>query len=361
MQDPDTSGPKDPHTEILKQRSCTSCPTILIQRSRTSAPIGSWYSGPKDLATEILHKCSYRIQMQVVQRIIHTEILKQRSCTSCPTGSWYRYLAQVVLEDPDTVGQKILTEILYKCSYKIVIQVVQRILTQRSCTSCPTGSWYRDLAQVRLQDPDTVGQKILLQRSCTSAPTGSRCKWSKGSCTQRSWNRDLAQVVPRSWYRDLAQVGLYDPDTVGQKILLQRSCTSAPTGSWYKWSKVHTEILKQRSCTSGPTGSWYRDLAQVVLEDPDTSGSKASWYEILCKWSYRILIQVVRILIQRSCYKCRADLLSLLVGVRSHTLFGVSCRDNFFCFFWFSKLLSQIGWINYYFLVTLCKTEIKET
>ena len=38
---------------------------------------------------------------------------------------------------------------------------------------------------------------------------------------------------------------------------------------------------------------------------------------------------MVRILIQRSCYKCRADLLSLLVGVRSHTLFGVSCRDNF--------------------------------
>ena len=201
MQDPDTSGPKDPHTEILKQRSCTSCPTILIQRSRTSAPIGSWYSGPKDLATEILHKCSYRIQMQVVQRIIHTEILKQRSCTSCPTGSWYRYLAQVVLEDPDTVGHKILTEILYKCSYKIVIQVVQRILTQRSCTSRPTGSWYRDLAQVRLQDPDTVGQKILLQRSCTSAPTGSWYKRSKGSCTQRSWNRDLAQVVSQ------------DPDT----------------------------------------------------------------------------------------------------------------------------------------------------
>ena len=31
---------------------------------------------------------------------------------------------------------------------------------------------------------------------------------------------------------------------------------------------------------------------------------------------------------RRSCYKCRANLPSLLVGVRSHTLFGVSCRDN---------------------------------
>ena len=177
MQDHDTSGPKDPHTEILKQRSCTNCPTILIQRSRTSGPIRSWFSGPKDPATEILHKCSYRILIQVVQRIIHTE------------------------------------------------------------------------------------------------------------------------------------------------------------------------ILKQRSCTSGPTGSWYRDLAQVVLEDPDTSGSKASWYEILCKWSYRILIQVVRILIQRSCYKCRADLLSLLVGVRSHTLFGVSCRDN--DVFHLLRKVSSIIWFSH--------------
>ena len=343
MQDPDTSGPKDPHTEILKQRSCTSCPTILIQRSRTSAPIGSWYSGPKDLATEILHKCSYRIQMQVVQRIIHTEILKQRSCTSCPTGSWYRYLAQVVLEDPDTVGQKILTEILYKCSYRILIQVVQRILTQRSCTSCPTGSWYRDLAQVRLQDPDTVGQKILLQRSCTSAPTGSLYKRSKGSCTQRSWNRDLAQVGPRgSWYRDLAQVVLEVPDTSSPKAswyeilckwsyriliqvvqkdpyteMIQRSCTSANAGSWYKWPKrsshrdPETEILHKLShdldteishkwaytiLIQWAKRSCYRDLAQVLLQDPDTSGPKDHSHrdpetEILHKWSHRILIQ----------------------------------------------------------------------
>ena len=34
-------------------------------------------------------------------------------------------------------------------------------------------------------------------------------------------------------------------------------------------------------------------------------------------------------LCRRLCYKCRADLPSLLVGVHSHTLFGVSCRDNF--------------------------------
>ena len=117
MQDHDTSGPKDPHTEILKQRSCTNCPTILIQRSRTSGPIRSWFSGPKDPATEILHKCSYRILIQVVQRIIHTEILKQRSCTSGPgsKASWY--------------------EILCKWSYRILIQVV-RILIQRSCYKC---------------------------------------------------------------------------------------------------------------------------------------------------------------------------------------------------------------------------------
>ena len=172
----------------------------------------------------------------------------------------------------------------------------------------------------------------MIQRSCTSASAGSWYKWPKGS-SHRDAEREILHKL-------------------SHRILIQRSRTSAPTGSWYSGPKdpateilhkcsyriliqavqrlMHTEILKQRSCTSCLTGSWYRDLAQVVLEDPDTSGSKASWYEILCKWSYRILIQVVRILIQRSCYKCRADLLSLLVGVRSHTLFGVSCRDNFF-------------------------------
>ena len=159
-----------------------------------------------------------------------------------------------------------------------MIQVAQRILTQRS--------WNRDLAQIVPQDLDTE--------------ISHKCAY-----------RILIQWAKRSCYRDLAQVLLQDPDTSGPK------------------AHAH-KILKQRSCTSCLTGSWYRDLAQVVLEDPDTSGSKASWYEILCKWSYRILIQVVRILIQRSCYKCRADLLSLLVGVRSHTLFGVSCRDNWY-------------------------------
>ena len=191
LQDPDTSGPRDPHThtEILKHRSCTSCPTGSWYSgptgSRYSGSKGSWYrdfaqvvledpdtSGPKDPGTEILYKWSYRILIQVVQKYPHTEILKHRSCTSCPTGSWYsgptgsrysgskgswyRDFAQVVLEDPDTCGPKDPgTEILYKWSYRILIQVVQKyphteILKHRSCTSCPTGSWYRDLAQVRL-------------------------------------------------------------------------------------------------------------------------------------------------------------------------------------------------------------------
>ena len=68
----------------------------------------------------------------------------------------------------------------------------------------------------------------------------------------------------------------------------------------------------QRSCTSGPTKSWY-------------------------KWSKRILIQT-------SSYKCRADLLSLLVGARSHTLFGVSCRDNFFLGPWVVPSLAVWCW-----------------
>ena len=143
-------------------------------------------------------------------------------------------------------------------------------------------------------------------------------------------DKEILRKCPHN--RDLVQVLLQDPDTSGPK-------------------DPHTEILKHRSCTSCPTGSWYScptgDLAQVVVQDPDTSGPKDPDTEILYKWSYRILIQVVqkdphteilsctsankwckRILMRRSCYKCRANLPSLLVGVRSHTLFGVSCRDN---------------------------------
>ena len=170
LQDPDTSGPKNPHTEILRQ---------------------------------ILHKLSSRILIQWSNRIPI-----QRSCTSGRTGSWhkrskgpwYRDLVQVVLQDPDTSGPKgswhrdperdlaLHTEILHKWSYRIPTQAVQRIPIQRSCTSGPTRSWY---------------------------------KWSKMILIQRSWDRDLALVL------------LQDPD---------------------KWSK-RIRILKQRSCTSGRTGS----------------------------------------------------------------------------------------------------------
>ena len=65
---------------------------------------------------------------------------------------------------------------------------------------------------------------------------------------------------------------------------------------------------------------------------------------------------MVRILIQRSCYKCRADLLSLLVGVRSHTLFGVSCRDNEL-FFWVGGCLKDdvVIWGSSNVLSVLCQ------
>ena len=135
-----------------------------------------------------------------------------------------------------------------------------------------------------------------------------RYRYSKGT-----WSRDLAQVVlqdsdtsgPKgSSYRDprtdLAQV-VQDPDAESKwskRILTQRSHRVGPTGAWKE-----SRSLIQRSCTSATTGSWD-------------------------KWSKRIRIQ-------GSCYTCRADLPSLLVGVHSHTLFGVSCRDNvFLCVFW---------------------------
>ena len=54
---------------------------------------------------------------------------------------------------------------------------------------------------------------------------------------------------------------------------------------------------------------------------------------------------------RRSCYKCRANLPSLLVGVRSHTLFGVSCRDNFLVIFVVISIGRVIQLINVGFLL----------
>ena len=326
------------HTEILKQRSCTSCPAgawyrdlaqVVLEDPDTSGPKASWY--------EILCKWSYRILIQVVQKDPYTEMI-QRSCTSANAGSWYKWSKGSSHRDPETeilhkLSHDLDTEISHKCAYRILIQ-----WAKRSC--------HRDLAQVLLQDPDASGPKdhthrdpeteilhklshrILIQISCTSGPRGS---WYSGA---KDPDRDLVQVLLQN--RDTS--GPKDPHTeilhkLSHRILIQRSRTSAPTGSWYSGPKdpateilhkcsyriliqavqrlMHTEILKQRSCTSCLTGSWYRDLAQVVLEVADTSSPKASWYEILCKWSYRILIQVVQKdpyteMIQRSCTSANA-------------------------------------------------------
>ena len=129
--------------------------------------------------------------------------------------------------------------------------------------------------------------------------------------TQRSWNTDLAQVVQQ----DPDTVVQQDPDTVVQK--------DPDTEILHKWSyRILTQAVQrtliQRSCTSGPTGSWYKWSKRILIQ--------RSWARSCTnanKWCKRILMR-------RSCYKCRANSPSLLVGVRSHTLFGVSCRDNLF-------------------------------
>ena len=327
--------------------------------------------------TEILHKWSYRILIQrakrsccrdLVQVLLqdpdtsgpkdhHTEILKQRSCTSCPTGSWYRDLAQVVLEDPDTSGPEASWyEILCKWSYRILIQVVQKDpyteMMQRSCTSA---NECRVLIQVVQKDPDTEilhkwSKRILKYRSCASAPQGWY-KWSKRNPEQRdtSNQKELEAEILQKWcYKiliqavqkdphteilktDLAQVVEKDPDTEILQVVLKDPDTSGPKGSSYRGptGSVLQEPDKDPDA-SGRTGAWYRDLAHVVLQDPDTSGPERSWTrswyrdphtEIFHKWFYRFLIQVVqksgptrsckgscirykwskRILIQRSC------------------------------------------------------------
>ena len=236
LQEADTSGPKDLHTEILKQRPCTSCPT------------GPWYSGPKGSRYSGREGSWYRDLAQVVL---------EDPDTSGPKWSWYRGLVQVVRQDPDTSGPKGSsyrdpeTEILHKCYYRILMQVVNtEILRQRSC-----------MIEVVLQDPDTeilhkCAYRILIQ-------------WSKRSCQ-----------------RDLVQVLLQDPDTSGPKDPETEILHKLSHRILIQWSKRipiqwSRRILIQRSCTSGPRGSW-----QAVQKDPDT--------EILYKWSYRILRQVVQ-------------------------------------------------------------------
>ena len=234
----------------------------MIQRSCTSANAGSWYkwskgSSHRDPETEILHKLSHDLDTEISHKCAY-RILIQWAKRSC-----HRDLAQVLLQDPDTSGPKDHThrepelEILHKLSHRILIQI--------SCTSGPRGSWYsgakdpdRDLVQVLLQDPDTSGPKdphteilhklshrILIQRSRTSAPTGSWYSGPKDPATE---------ILHKCSYRILIQAAHRDPETeilhkLSHRILIQRSCTSGPRGSWHKQSE---SVL-------------IRDLVQVVL------------------------------------------------------------------------------------------------
>ena len=198
----DASGPKlDPNTEILTQRSWDrDLAEVVLQDPDRSDPSGSWYKWSKgsshshrDPETQILHKLSSRILIQWSNRIPiqwFKRILIQRSCTSGPRGSWhkrskgpwYRDLVQVVLQDPDTSGPKISsyrdpeTQILYKLSH--------RILIQRSRTSAPIGSWYSGPKDPATEILYKCSYRILIQVV-------------QRILTQRSWNRDLAQVVPQ--------------------------------------------------------------------------------------------------------------------------------------------------------------------
>ena len=277
---------KDPDTEILHNYSHK----ILTQPFQ------------KDPDTEILYKWSYRILIQVVQKDLHTEILRQRSCTSVTTGSWYKWSKRI----------RILKQRSCTSAPLDFDRVVQKILLQKSCA--PTGSWHkrskiliqRSSASV-LQDPDTSG------------PKGSSYRDPETEISHKCYYRILIQVVQKDHNTEILrhrtcmiEVVLHNPDTqishkCAYRILMQwskRSChrdlvqvllqgpdTSGPKDPHIEiliLHKLSNRILKGFRYTT-PEGSWYRDLAEVVLEDPDTSGPKGSWY--------RHLVQVV---IQRS-------------------------------------------------------------
>ena len=179
---------------------------------------------------------------------VFEEVLHKRPSFWKSGSSVFEEVSQIArLPDPDASGPKVVlqdpdTEILYKCAYRILIQVVQKdphaeILRQRSCTSA-TGSWYKWSKRILIQ----WSRRILIQRSCTSGPTRI--------LTQAVQKDPDTEILYKWSYRILIQVVQKDPHT---ETLRQRFCTSATTGSWYKWSK---RILIQRFCVGGPTGFW---------------------------------------------------------------------------------------------------------
>ena len=125
-----------------------------------------------------------------------------------------------------------------------------------------------------------MGQNILLQRSCTSVPTqypvtGSKISVSGSLCedpldhlyqdldteiSHKCTYSILIQWAKRSCYRDLAQVLLEDPDTSGPKDHSHRDPETEIL------DKLSHRILIQRSCTSG----FQRILTQAVRKHPDT-------------------------------------------------------------------------------------------
>ena len=173
----------------------------------------------------------YRDLAQVVRQDRSSRSLKDPDA-SCRTGAWYRDLAQVVRQDPDTSAPIDPPETSgpKKLSYRILGKILD------PDTIGPKGSWYKDLALVvrgpwcNWSEKFLIRIWILIRRSCTNGPTGSWYEWS-------------------------------------ERILIQRSCTSGPAESWYKWS---TRVLIQ--------GSWNRGFAQVALQNLDTGDPKESSY-----------------------------------------------------------------------------------
>ena len=150
--------------------------------------------------------------------------LTQRSCTSSPTG-----------------------------------------LIQRSCTSDPTGPWYK------WPDRILIKIRILMQRSCKSGPT-------------RSWY-ELSYTI---WQRDLAQVVLQDQSSRSlSRILMQAVKQEPETEIWHRWSEriLMQVVRKDLDLMQKISHKW-----SYTILDPDTSGPKDPDTETLHKWSYRMIL-----------------------------------------------------------------------
>ena len=149
------------------------------------------------------------------------------------------------------------------------------------------------LVKLRLRNLEGSLLEVVLQRSWCRDPEREilhRKILAQRSCTTRSCCKrpDREILHNKSAYRDLAQVVIQDPDAeiltqrYAQKIRIQRSCTSSPI----------EDILTQTPCARDPhTPILHKRSCRILLRRSSTPRARYPHAEILHKRSHRPLMQ----------------------------------------------------------------------